>query len=145
MVTSAHAKLALNFFYLLLTDEPLAITAASQAIESFKKKQGVEKNSGEALLIREMLKTLEKIKSKAKYNQVVGSHSLPSSEWQIPHPQALARWKEYLHKSDGQSDVVLVLRFALEVPVKIISEAMKVPEGTILFRMGQGLEQLSQL
>lgn len=145
MVTSAHAKLALNFFFLLLSDEPLAITAASQAIHGYKKKLEIEKNSGEALLISEMLKTLAKIKSKAKYKQVVGSHSLPSSEWKVPQPQSLSRWKEYLHKSDGQSEVVLVLRYVLDVPVKVISEAMRIPEGTVMYRIGRGLELLSIL
>lgn len=145
MVTSAHAKLALNFFFLLLTDEPLAITAASQAIDGFRKKLEIEKNTGEALLISEMLKTLEKIKSKSKYKQVVGSHSLPSSEWKVPHPQSLSRWKEYLHKSDGQSEIVLVLRYALDVPVKVISDAMKIPEGTVMYRIGRGLELLATL
>lgn len=147
-VTTAHAKLALNFFYFLLADEALAITASSQAIHAFKKahaSQGDVKMSSEALLIRQLLKVLRKIKSKPKLNQIIGTHTLAKTEWDIPNQQSMARWKEFLYKSDGAVEPVLVLRYILDVPVKVISEAMHAPEGTVLYRLGRGLELLSTI
>ena len=99
MSGSAHSQLALNFFFLLFTDEALAITGAARTIKSFKKKQSKTDLAPDVLLVSEILKTYRKLKRKIHKKNVAGTHSLTQSQWVIPKPSIFAEWKEFLKKS----------------------------------------------
>jgi DNA-directed RNA polymerase specialized sigma24 family protein len=62
------------------------------------------------------------------------------SDWKSPDTEALGSWKDYLRRSDPKSAEALVLHYILNYSVDDISKALSVPEGTIYFRLGRGLE-----
>ncbi|MBK9293855.1 MAG: hypothetical protein IPM57_05325 [Oligoflexia bacterium] len=90
-----------------------------------------------------LISDYEKIKSKIKNKNLIGAHQLTKSQWNQVDPTKLIKWKHFIKNADSQLEVVLALRYLLNVPNDIISQAMDVPKGTVLYRIGRGLEQLS--
>jgi hypothetical protein len=145
MSGAAPTKLALNFYYFLLCDEALAIMAATRAMKTFKKISAkLPEANKDILLVKELVRHFNKIKTKMNSSKLGGALTVAKSEWEIPKAVPFSQWKEYIKKSDGLCDDVLVLRYILNFPTNVIAEAMNVPEGTVLFRLGRGLEVLSK-
>jgi DNA-directed RNA polymerase specialized sigma24 family protein len=54
-------------------------------------------------------------------------------------------WKEFIQKKDVEEHiVVLTLRYLLGFEINVISAGLDVPEGTVLHRIGRGLEDFGQ-
>jgi hypothetical protein len=138
MLLEAHYEAALNYFYFLLMDEAAALACALRAIKASEKisRSSLKTTPPEHVLIMTLSGTLKK-KMKKKWSH---SGSPPKSDWKPPSSESLAVWKEYLRRSDPDSAEALVLRYILGFSVKTISEALSVPEGTVYFRIGRGLE-----
>jgi len=140
MLNEAHYEAALNYFYFLLMDEGTSLHSALRAVQAVQKKhksgQGREIDQA---LIKEMSSLLQK--ALKKYQTPRGNPA--KSDWKAPSHEALAAWKDYLRRSEPESAEALVLRYILNYPVKDISKALSVPEGTIYFRLGRGLEAFS--
>jgi DNA-directed RNA polymerase specialized sigma24 family protein len=138
MLLEAHYEAALNYFYFLLMDEGAALACALRAIKLSEKmsKSNPKTSSPEHVLIMTLSETLKK-KMKKKWPR---RGSPPKSDWKPPSSEILAVWKEYLRRSDPDSAEALVLRYILGFSITTISEALSVPEGTVYFRIGRGLE-----
>jgi DNA-directed RNA polymerase specialized sigma24 family protein len=140
MPSEAHYEAALNYFYFLLMDEGSSLQCALRTVRLFQKKLKRNPNLNvDQLLISVMSAVLHQAYKK----QFVVTSSTPKSDWKTPNSDTLASWREYLKRSEPDSAEALVLRHILGYPVKVISEALSVPEGTIYFRLGRGLEVFS--
>ena len=137
MIGEAHYESALNYFYFLLMDESASLQCALRTIRLFQKK--LKQNptlKADSLLISVMSAVLHRAYKK----QFVVTSATPKSDWKTPDADTLSSWREYLKRSEPDSAEALVLRHILGYTVKQIAEALLVPEGTIYFRMGRGLE-----
>lgn len=137
----AYTKLALNFYFFLLGDEPLAITAANQTIQKIKKSK--EQNLPVSAFLKIMLADYTKIKKKIKNKKIIGHHQLERSQWSLISAAKMAKWKSFLRTGDSQQEIVLALRYLLNISTEDIAVALEVPKGTVLYRLGRGLELLS--
>ncbi len=137
MPIEAHYEAALNYFYFLLLDEDVALHSALRALRAFQKNSKTLKEAeADQALIKEMSALFQKYLKKnhrAKSNPA-------KSEWKVLNSDSLAAWKEYVRRSESESSEVLVLRYILNYSVGDISKALGIPEGTIYFRLGRGLE-----
>jgi DNA-directed RNA polymerase specialized sigma24 family protein len=135
-LNEAHYEAALNYFYFLLMDEGSALHSALRAVQAVQKKaKTVQGKEIDLILIKEMASILQKV---LKKNQPKSNPA--KSDWKTPNAESLASWKDYLRRSEPESAEALVLRYILNYSVKEISKALGVPEGTIHFRLGRGLE-----
>lgn len=137
MLNEAHYEAALNYFYFLLMDEGPSLHSALRAVKAVQKKQkAAQGREIDQALIKEMSSILQKILKKGQPPK--GNPA--KSDWKAPNSEALGSWKDYLRRSEPESAEALVLRYILNYSVKDISKALSVPEGTIYFRLGRGLE-----
>lgn len=142
MFNEAQYSSVLNFFYFLLMDEPKIIAAATKTIknvEAHHKKHPEEKIS--IVLIREMNRVLKKIKKRA---QVGGAISSSKLNWDHKHAENLVVWKEFLRHEDPDLSEILVLRYILDFNADLISEALQLPIGTVLYRINRGLQAMTE-
>lgn len=141
MFTEAHYRAVLNFFYFLLLDEQAAVNAAVKTIATAQKflKDDSQKNK-DVILIQTMVRILDKYRHKYVSKALPAGRTSIPSEWDIPKPESLVLWKEFLRRGDMDMADVLVLRYILRYPPAVIAEALNVPEGTVFFRIGRGLE-----
>jgi DNA-directed RNA polymerase specialized sigma24 family protein len=137
MLNEAHYEAALNYFYFLLMDEGSSLHSALRAVKLVQKKhKAIQGKEIDQALIREMSLIFQKV---LKKNQPPKGNPA-KSDWKAPNSDALASWKDYLRRSEPESAEALVLRYILNYSIKDISKALSVPEGTIHFRLGRGLE-----
>ena len=140
MFSENHYLAVLNFFYFLLLDETTALVASQKAVQLAEKMNRKDsKTKVEVTLTRAMVRTLKKYQTR----KVLNLHSPISSEWKIPKKDYFVAWKEFMRKSDVDQSLILVLRYILNYDVKIIAQALDVPEGTVYFRLGRGLENFA--
>jgi hypothetical protein len=140
MLKEAHYAAALNFFYFLLQDEGMALNAAFRTIKLVDKKLRKNPNANiEPLLIACQSMILKKVIGK-KWSPL---GKPPRSDWKTLHLQSLGLWKEYLRNADLEFAEALVLKYILKFEVKEIAKGLDIPEGTVYFRIGRGLEALA--
>ena len=142
VLTEAHYGAVLNFFYFLLLDEGLALNAAYKATKIAQKKLvEIEPAQADRVLISVMSGLFHKYK---KHHRTL--HSVlqpPKSDWKTPNRDYLGAWKEYMRRSTDDSPETLVLHYVLNYPISTISKGLEIPEGTLYFRIGRGLENFS--
>ena len=137
MLSEAHYESALNFFFFLLLDEEASLHCALRVIKGTQKKsKNRDIKKIETLLIGQMAGELRRALKKEQRAPT----PLPKSDWKPPSQDDFATWKDFLRRAEMDSAEALVLRFILNYPVETIAEALEVPEGTIYFRLGRGLE-----
>ncbi len=137
MFTEVHYEAVLNYFYFLLMDEGPSLHSALRAVQAVQKKhKATQGKEIDLALIREMSLVFQKV---LKKNQTPKGNPA-KSDWKAPNSDALGSWKDYLRRSEPESAEALVLRYILNYSVKDISKALSLPEGTIHFRLGRGLE-----
>jgi DNA-directed RNA polymerase specialized sigma24 family protein len=140
MLSEAHYRTVLNFFYFLLLDEGMALNASYKAIK--RANRDLEKESGlktEVILIR----ALHAVLKNSLAHKKAAVSTPPQSDWRISKPENALVWREYIRKADQDSSTVLVLRYILGFPSALIAEALGLPEGTVMYRLGRGLEALA--
>lgn len=142
MLGDAHFEAALNYFYFLTLDEPVAVQLAIKTIQNLKKKIKSQPQAKiECLLIAELSIQLRR----PMHRHFLLSSSLPKKRWKIKHPEVFSKWKEYFRHGDLDFSETLVLKYILKFSVADIAQAIGTPEGTIYFRLGKGLEAFSKL
>ncbi|MCC6277842.1 MAG: hypothetical protein IT289_08020 [Oligoflexia bacterium] len=141
MLTEAHYRAALNFFYFLLLDEGLAISAADRVMRSTHRlvaRTPVAKP--DVILIGQLAKIFDSYQRRRGKIQT----SPPRSDWKSSDPETLLAWKEFIQKRGREEfSVALTLHYLLGFSIEDLAEGLGVPEGTILHRLGRGLEQFS--
>ena len=141
MLNETHYRAVLNFFYFLLLDEAMALSASFRAIKKIQKKMKKKPVPDiDKVLISVSASVYELYRT---HKQTVPS-APPKSDWKIPRQEYLIAWKEFMRRAEPQFSVALVLNYILKYKPKIIAEALELPEGTINFRLGRGLESLAQ-
>jgi DNA-directed RNA polymerase specialized sigma24 family protein len=142
MLSEAHYSAALNYFFFLLSDEALALSAAYKSIKHAQKyfKKHPESDV-DRVAIAAMHAVLEKFHGRLREP----SSPPPESNWRVPNREYLALWREHMRKVDLHSCEALVLRYILGFKAQIISDALNVPEGTVYYRIGRGLEAFAQV
>jgi len=141
MLTEAHYRAVLNFFYFLLQDEGMSISASFKTIKQIQKT--ISKNEY-LLLDVVVIKTMYEVLNKYLEKHKMSAGAPPRSDWKSPKPEYLIAWKEFMRRSEMPSSIALVLRYILDYPPNVIAEALEVPIGTIYFRLGRGLESFDQ-
>jgi DNA-directed RNA polymerase specialized sigma24 family protein len=137
MLTEAHYRAVLNFFYFLLLDEGMAISAAFKTMKQVQKITAKKESPPvNVALIKTMCAILDKYKEK----QIAGAGTPPHSDWKSSKQEYLVAWKEFMRRSELPVSVALVLRYILDYSPQLIAQALEIPEGTVYFRLGRGLE-----
>ncbi len=139
--SSVYSKLALNFFYLCFADEGLAVHSAMEALKTFNKKSVSHSGTPkDVLMVSELLVTLKNMRKKIARGKLSEISNQSSPNWTMESPETFAHWKTFLKNFDSESEVVLILRYVLNFSIDVIAQALKVPKGTVYFRIGRGLE-----
>ena len=141
MLVEAHYRTVLNFFFFQLSDEQMAVSASVKAIRRFRSRsKGLSTEAQELLLIDSMSKVLSQLKG----HRHAVLHVSPRSDWSVKRTDYLLAWREFSRKVGTEVSEILVLRYLLRYDIAQISQALGVPEGTLLYRLGRGLESFSQ-
>lgn len=142
VLEDSHYASILNFFYFLLLDEGLAINASYKTAKMIQKKLKEPIEGVDHVLISTMSEVFHKYQK--RHDSLKTSTQPPKSDWKIPDLDAMGAWKEFMRRATDDSPEALVLRYVLQYPVKTISEGLNIPEGTVYFRLGRGLENFSR-
>jgi DNA-directed RNA polymerase specialized sigma24 family protein len=140
-----HYRLVLNFFYFLLLDEALAISAAYKAIKKFKRLTKSKTLAANSIEVSDaLIKTIIKIYTQYRTHKQIVNLPPPKSDWKIPKTEYMIAWKEFMRRADPLFSEMLVLHFILGFKPETIAHALDLPTGTITFRLGRGLESLAE-
>jgi hypothetical protein len=143
-LTEAQYHAVLNFFYFLLLDEGLALNAAYKSVKIMQNRMTDlrSQEKADAILISVISEVFHKYKKRhATLHSVVQP---PKSDWKTPSRESVGAWKEYMRRSTDEAPETMVLHYILNFPVAVISEGLNIPEGTVYFRLGRGLEGFAQ-
>lgn len=144
MINEAHYGAVLNFFYFLLLDEGLALNASYKTAKIAQTKlKEIPQSQSTPALIAVMSDVFHKYQK--RHDFLKNSTQPPKSDWKVPNRDSMGAWREYMKHATDDSPETLVLRYILEYPVETIAEGLGIPEGTVYFRLGRGLETFSQV
>lgn len=145
-MSETHYRLVLNFFYFLLLDEAMAISAAFKAVQKIQRK--IKKRSGDqefnAFIDEVLIKTIVDVYALYRSRKQPLQLAPPKSDWIVSRPEFLIAWKEFMRRADPLFSEMLILHFILGYKPSIIASALSLPEGTVTFRLGRGLESFAE-
>jgi DNA-directed RNA polymerase specialized sigma24 family protein len=143
-MSETHYRLVLNFFYFLLLDEAMAISAAFKAVQKIQKriKNKPSDESYSALLDKSIIKTITEVYTLYRTRKQNIQLAPPKSDWSVSRPEYLIAWKEFMRRADPLFSEVLILHYILGYTPQLIADSLGMPVGTVTFRLGRGLESL---
>lgn len=136
-------SVALFFFYTFL-DKSLALKASVEAINLYDRRLKKRETHGptEPLLVYSTYKVWKKYSKKR--NIKATDFDLAAEGWIIPQGIKLEPWREFVKDADPQLYLAVIWSQLLNFTDKDISEGLGVTEGSIRYRIGNGLKLLGQ-
>ena len=137
-------SVALFFFYTFI-DKSLALKASVEALELYDKrlKRRETHSPAESLLVYSTYKVWKKYSKKR--NVKAKDFELPAEGWIIPPGLKMEPWREFVKDVDPQLYLAVIWSHLLNFSDKDISEGLGVTEGSIRYRVGQGLKILGNI
>ncbi len=140
MLNEVHYQTVLKFFFFLLPDEDEALNFSSKVIKQINSHHKRNQNIKIDLII---LNGLWEIYNRYQ-NRILQLINIESRHpWQPLQSDRAAAWRNYLKDSEPEVRAILVFRYILGYSPEFISEALNIPCGTVLYRMGRGLESVA--
>lgn len=137
-------SVALFFFYTFL-DKSLASKASVEAISLYDKRLKRRETHGptEPLLVYSTYKVWKKYSKKR--NIKTKDFDLSAEGWIIPEKLRLEPWREFVKDADPQLYLAVIWSTLLNFSDKDISEGLGISEGSVRYRVGNGLKLLGQM
>ena len=141
MFTEAHYEAVLKFFYFMLLDEGLALTAALDAVKRIQKTLKKERTANIELVMIQTMNSVLNSYRRSRKNYVLSTPA--RSQFKISNLDHLVQWKEFMKKGDDDLAVAVVLRYILGYKPELMSEGLQVPMGTVFYRIRHALETIA--
>ncbi len=136
------------FFFLLTLDDKITTEATSKALEALRD-QGQPKagasffdDSNLESLIKCCLAQWQKIRSHFRKEQI---QVISTTALRWPEHIDLNPWKEFQKRAPENELIAVTWVHIIGVPEAVLARCMNVSEGTIRYRVGNGLSLLGQL
>lgn len=137
-------SVALFFFYTFL-DKSLALKATVEAIALYDKRLKKRETHGptEPLLVYSTYKVWKKYSKKR--NIKADDFNISAEGWIIPQGIRLEPWREFVKDADAELYLAVIWSQLLNFTDKDISEGLGITEGSVRYRIGNGLKLLGQM
>lgn len=133
-------KIAL-FYYLVFLDETKAMAATSRTMRSFRHGQKKRGSSENAAIVRELEKQFKKTKASTKPSSL----SFTAGALVTTDEVEWGPWFEFRKTADDREFRTVVYSAILKFSDQVIADGMKVPVGTVRYRVGRGLRALGHV
>lgn len=134
------------FFYLLALDDKIATSAVQKVLELFQAQQRLQSKALDhndlEVIIKLCLNHWQKIKPHLKKDRL---HLISTKNIKWPEHLDLNPWKEFQKLAPENELIAVIWVHILGVPESLLARCLNTTEGTIRYRVGNGLSLLGQL
>lgn len=131
------------FFYFMVLDQKKTVELASQAWIEFEKKRASLAESQKDIL-SEVVGICRDIWLRCDKGSR-GEFLLGSKDFLISQKVDLGPWREFIKNNHDDIVMIVVWVLILKIPISQVSRPLRVSDGTVRMRLGQGLKSLGEL
>jgi hypothetical protein len=142
MVTESQIQSVALFFVLAFLDERLAVRATLKTVTDLRRlseKRGAQESLSEKQIVSQTFSNWKHFK---RYQEGTSNPLLGGSMWTVAKGFDIGPWRQFRKESIENEYLVVLWHQVLGLSTEAISEALGVPDGTIRYRMSNGLKKL---
>ena len=141
MLADALLEKIAFFYYLVFLDESKSLTATASTMRSLRHFQGKRASNETAVVVRQ----LEKQIKRAKKSTIPSSLSFTAGSLVTNDEMEWGPWFEFRKSADEREFRTVVYSTILKFSDQAIAEGMRLPLGTVRYRVGRGLRILGRV